>query len=485
MGGKMFRALAQALTGIIVLLSISFGAIVKWGLNQEQLNNSTHHPEILFPKPPSPRPTTDKVKKLEYSNENITFNCDDNPCGECFPHGVVPYIKFIETTGEYAAQSCPDYFVTTLMQAITANGVGNVVLLEIGNVCRKVSRSLGVRHYTLTPDHYHLWRKRISDPPFLHTWDRLIRREPGWHGANAAAYFSSYYRIYAINKWVQERPCVKRVTHMDVDSIVYGNAAEVLSWFPRYQVVAHMSWPTNANHIYTSFSREALQDFIDFCDSGFNDPVMIGHKERDGWGFEFTSDMHALASYFAYNVSRYPCWSFGEPARSFGHCSDFYQISMAGFRSPLVRPSHAPRYSAETVAFPRCNLDDRCAFFSEGLNQNKEGLSKTFPSSSWIQVRWIQCQPFVKRINIINGKEHWVQLWGFHGQGSAKGFLGNYWRPPGSRKSCHKEDCLCGDHICRNCFVPFQQMYDSIFNGAQQGVVNLSLLRDDYAISLL
>jgi hypothetical protein len=232
-----------------------------------------------------------------------------------------------------------------------------------------------------------------------------------------------------------------------------------------------------------------LLDFIAFCDAGFSDPVRLGHREHGGWGYEFTSDMHVLASYFAYNITRYPCWSFAEPPRAFGQCADFYNISSAGFRTPLVRPSHVPRYSTETVAFPRCNLEDDCGFFSEGLNQNKDQLSKAFSvrydEGSWIQVRWTKCQPYVLRVNPVNGKYVWVHMWGFHGQGMMKGFLKNYWRPSSHLKECKEENCLCADHFCMNCFVPFKAMYDLVVEAAAHGKTDLGILRADHAQSFI
>ena len=424
---------------------------------------------------------TDKLKSTTVKNR---FDCQGKPCGECFPTGVVPIVKYIETTGDYHVTACPDYFITTLMQAVTANGVGNVVLLEVGSVCKNVSTNLGVRHYSLSTECSSAWRRKVSGLPFNHTWERLLEREPGWTGENPAAYYSSYYRIYAIYDWVEQRPCIDRVTHMDVDSITYQSSAEVLRYFPRHEFIGHMAWPTNANHIYTSFTRGALQDFIAFCDAGFRDPVTLGHHEHGGWGYEFTSDMHALASYFAYNITQYPCWSFAKPSRAFGQCSDFYNISFAGFRTPFVRPSHVPRYPTETVAFPRCNLEGECGFFSEGLNQNKDQLSTAFvdkhEDGSWIQVRWIKCQPYVLRLNPVNGKYHWVHMWGFHGQGVMKGFLQNYWRPSLHLKECQEEDCLCADHFCKNCFAPFQSLHNSAVQQAAIGNMDLSILRADF-----
>jgi hypothetical protein len=395
---------------------------------------------------------------------------------ECFTDKVIPYVLYIDVSFGAAATGdetvCPPGFVVTLLQALSVNGRGNVVLLEGGHTgaCAAICSAHGARYFRVPAFQYGMWKARLEAPPRLHTIARLEEREPGWRNGSLK-YFVSYWRIYAIAGWLRERPCVTHVAHIDVDTLVWASAASVASWFPHDQLLATMHWPM-ANHIYTSATRSAFQDLVDFMDAGFDD--LIGQQPlppEQSRAREFTSDMHALASYVAYNATHVPCWGWAAKLQNPGPFCDHFDrhphLPKNGiFRTPYVRPSHAPQHSVGNLAWPRCQLDE-CAMVGEALHlAEREGLNAVYAKEAGreihgvaggvARVRWIKCAPHVLRLNEATGRGRWVRLWAMHMQGHHQALAINYWRPQPEHPLCAKEDCMCEIATCSNCARRFR-----------------------------
>ncbi len=254
-----------------------------------------------------------------------------------------------------------------------------------------------------------------------------------------------------------------------------------------------MAWPL-ANHIYTSFSRGALDDFLLFTTTGIENcspkkrnsqpEICSEHLEFSKGTFningfttaEFSSDMHVLSSYIAYNVTIYPCWALPPEGykRPLGSCQYFFDTKLfpkTSLPAPFVRPTYIPRFSVGNLNWPFCRPGTSdCGVVSEAFWLDREGvyeMSSTQLShplyGSMKRTKFIGCRPYVHRRNTTSGEWQWIALLAAHMQGdSMKGIVApNMVRPPLDSNECREIEnitCTCVSQ-CDNCVTEGMRAY--------------------------